>query len=266
VTLQGKRVQLRPLTRADLDEIEAWALHTDPLYAAWNRLPWHRLGKDLWHALQSADPALARYAIVDPLGAEGPAVEDLRVRPLGAEGPAVEDLRVRPLGAEGPAVEDLRVRPLGAEGPAVEDLRVRPPGRVIGLIGLVGVGRGCSPLLSIFLGSDFVGQGLGTDALRTLLRHAFGEWCFASVRLQVAATNARACRAYGKCGFRLTGRRYHPLEPEESLAFLDEPRYRHLQAHFRQEEGRTYLLFYDMEARAEEWQAWDQNLLQNSAD
>jgi RimJ/RimL family protein N-acetyltransferase len=197
-------VQLRPLTRADLDEIEAWPPHTDPLYVDWNRFPWRRLGKDLWHEIEATDPTLVRYAIVDHRNA------------------------------------------------------------VIGVIGLVDAGRGRSPSLSIFLGAEYCGRGLGTDALRTLLRHAFEECRYAAVRLQVAATNARARRAYERCGFRLAGTRYRPVEPEESLAFLDDPRYHHLRPCFRQADGRTFALFYDMEIRAEDWQPWDRNLLQDS--
>jgi aminoglycoside 6'-N-acetyltransferase len=203
MSLQGERVSLRPLTRADLDEVEAWTPHTDPLDAAWNRFPWHRLGKDLWHELESTDSALARFAVVDRQG------------------------------------------------------------RVVGVIGLVDAGRGCCPLLSIFLGADYVGQGLGADALRTLLRHAFRERACAGVRLNVAATNARAQRAYVKCGFRTVGRRYRPVPADESLDYLDDPRYRHLRRYLRREDGRTYLLFYDMEIQAAEWEAWDRNLLRH---
>jgi len=198
--LLGKRVHLRPLTRADLDEIEAWTPYTDPLFVAWNRFPWQHLGKDLWLDLQSTDPSTERYAIVDL------------------------------------------------------------PGRVIGLIGLVSVDGGLSLLLSIFLGSDFVGQGLGTDALLTLLRYAFQGCGIACVRLSVAATNGRARKAYEKCGFRVTGRRYRAVGEEESLAFLDDARYRELRPCFRQEDGRLYVLFYNMEIRARDWPAEERNL------
>lgn len=191
--LRGERVEIRPLTRDDLDEIEAWTPYTDPLYVAWNRFPWHRLGKDLWHELESVDPEVERYAIVDSLR------------------------------------------------------------RVIGVAGLVNVDGGNALVLSIFLGADFVGQGLGSDALRTLLRYAFQERGLAAVCLQVAAANVRARRVYERCGFRLMGRRYRPVEEGESLAFLDDARYRELRACFRREAGRIYALFYDMEVRAADW-------------
>ncbi|MDI7276078.1 MAG: GNAT family N-acetyltransferase [Anaerolineae bacterium] len=193
--LRGERVVVRRLLRRDLDEVEAWTPFTDPLYAPWNRFPWHRLGKDLWYELESTDPLVERYAIVDLQG------------------------------------------------------------RVIGVLGLVGGEHPSSPVLSIFLGADYCGQGLGSDALQAVMRHAFEERGFASVRLQVAATNRRAVRAYEKCGFRATGKHYRPVEEGESLAFLDEPQYRALRQYYRLEGGRAYLLFYDMEAHSADWRA-----------
>lgn len=195
MALQGERVSLRPLTRRDLDEVEAWTPFTQPLDLAWNRFPWHRLGKDLWHELQSTDPAVERYAVLDGRG------------------------------------------------------------RVIGIVGVVDVDESVTSTVSIFLGADYVGQGLGSDALRTLLRHAFLTRHLQAVRLDVAATNSRARRAYKKCGFRVTGRRYRPVEEGQSLAFLAEPRYRHLRSFYREEAGRTYVLFYNMEIGAEDWLA-----------
>lgn len=193
--LQGERVSLRPLTRQDLDEVEAWTPFTHPLDLAWNRFPWHRMGKDLWLELESTDPTAERFAVLNRQE------------------------------------------------------------QVIGIVGLINVDAGQTPTLSIFLGADFVGQGLGSDALRTVLRHVFVARGVRAVCLSVAATNTRACRAYEKCGFRVTGRRYRPVEEWQSLAFLDEPRYRHLRSFYRQEAGRTYALFYNMEISAEEWLA-----------
>ncbi len=192
--LQGKRVSLRPLTRDDLDAIEAWAPYTDSLYAAWNRFPWHRLGKDLWHELEATDQAVERYAIVDDSG------------------------------------------------------------RVVGVLGLI-LDEAQAPLLSIFLGAEYVNRGLGTDALETLLQHAFTERGFQAVHLDVAASNRRARHVYEKCGFRVVDARYRPVEEGESLAFLAEPRYRDLHACYRRRHGRTYALYFRMIVRAEDWEA-----------
>ena len=191
--LQGERVSLRALARADLDQVEAWTPYTDPLYVAWNEFPWHRMGKDLWYALESIDPAVERFAIVDRQA------------------------------------------------------------RVIGLAALVSVDGGPCPVLSIFLGSAYVNQGLGSDAVRTLLGYAFQERKCTAVRLEVAATNARARRAYDKCGFRIVGSRYRPASDDRSLDCLDDERYRHLRRFCRQENGRTCVLFYVMEIRVRDW-------------
>ncbi len=195
MALRGERVSLRPLTRADLDEIEAWTPFSEPPDLALNRLPWHRLGKDLWHELQSIDTQVERYAVLD-----------------------------------------------------LQD-------RVIGVIGLAGVDGDRSPTLSVFLGADYVGQGLGPDALRTVLDHAFRQQGCRAVRLDVAAWNSRARRAYEKCGFRLAGQGYRPVDEDQVLTYLDEPRYGHLRRFYRVENGRTYALFYRMRLDVEDWVA-----------
>ena len=56
------------------------------------------------------------------------------------------------------------------------------------------------------------GQGLGTDAVATLLRHLFHDLNFRSVRLNTYATNLRALRSYAKVGFKKVAarRRFRP--------------------------------------------------------
>ncbi|HKZ70991.1 MAG TPA: GNAT family protein [Anaerolineales bacterium] len=53
---------------------------------------------------------------------------------------------------------------------------------------------------------EFWGKGYGTDAVQVILRYAFTELNLWRVSLSVLATNARAIRAYEKCGFVLEGR------------------------------------------------------------
>jgi RimJ/RimL family protein N-acetyltransferase len=58
--------------------------------------------------------------------------------------------------------------------------------------------------ISLAVGLDDVGrlgQGLGTEAIKLVLGHAFGTMNLHRVSLRVAAYNARAIRAYEKCGF-----------------------------------------------------------------
>ncbi|MGI6081505.1 MAG: GNAT family N-acetyltransferase [Limnochordia bacterium] len=49
-------------------------------------------------------------------------------------------------------------------------------------------------------------QGFGTDAVITLLRHAFGNMRLSCIYLRVFASNLRAIRCYEKAGFRKEGR------------------------------------------------------------
>jgi UDP-4-amino-4,6-dideoxy-N-acetyl-beta-L-altrosamine N-acetyltransferase len=63
-------------------------------------------------------------------------------------------------------------------------------------------------VLGIFIGEkDYWGKGYGPDAIRALLRFAFGEMNLHRVELEVLDYNSRAIRCYEKCGFKLEGRR-----------------------------------------------------------
>jgi RimJ/RimL family protein N-acetyltransferase len=48
---------------------------------------------------------------------------------------------------------------------------------------------------------DLLGQGIGTLAIRLLLRHAFETMGLHRLDLRVLAFNRRAIRCYEKCGF-----------------------------------------------------------------
>lgn len=51
-----------------------------------------------------------------------------------------------------------------------------------------------------------LGMGLGRDAVRTLMRHAFGTLGLHRLSLRVVAYNTRAIRCYQACGFVVEGR------------------------------------------------------------
>ena len=53
---------------------------------------------------------------------------------------------------------------------------------------------------------QFLGRGLGTEAIRLVLRHAFGTLQMHRVDLKVLAVNERAIAAYRACGFVEEGR------------------------------------------------------------
>ncbi len=81
-------------------------------------------------------------------------------------------------------------------------------GVLIGNIGLHDINwRDRRAELGIAIGEKaYWGKGYGSDAIRTLLRFAFQEMNLHRVSLRVREDNARAIRAYEKCGFQLEGR------------------------------------------------------------
>lgn len=77
-------------------------------------------------------------------------------------------------------------------------------------------------LVGIFLGKEYWGQGLGSDALRILVDFCFLEANLNKVRLDVFSFNERAIRCYEKVGFVREGAlraemfrdgRYHDVIP-----------------------------------------------------
>jgi RimJ/RimL family protein N-acetyltransferase len=95
----------------------------------------------------------------------------------------------------------------------------------IGCVGIRGINRRAqSGILDIVIGEKAEwGHGYGTDAVHTIVAHAFGALGLESVTLEVLPFNERAIRAYERCGFRVTGtntadeydrrgRRWRPLE------------------------------------------------------
>ena len=60
--------------------------------------------------------------------------------------------------------------------------------------------------LHLFIGSETMrGKGYGQAATRLLIQHAFDDLNLHRVYLFVLADNARAIRAYEKCGFQIEG-------------------------------------------------------------
>jgi RimJ/RimL family protein N-acetyltransferase len=130
---------------------------------------------------------------------------------------------------------------------AVEDL----DGHLIGRLSLRQISRHKSARLGITLGADYVGQGYGTDALRTFLAYYFWELGFETLYLNVAAPNKRAIRCYEKCGFEYIGSHYQGIDRDGRLAFLKDEKYRHIRQFFKKKRGRHVVLFYDMKIERE---------------
>jgi aminoglycoside 6'-N-acetyltransferase len=59
--------------------------------------------------------------------------------------------------------------------------------------------------IDLFLGSGFRGRGVGTDAVRTMVRHLVEDRGHHRVTIDPAVDNQAAVRAYEKAGFRPVG-------------------------------------------------------------
>jgi RimJ/RimL family protein N-acetyltransferase len=131
---------------------------------------------------------------------------------------------------------------------AVEDLS----GHLVGRLSLRQISGRKSARLGITLGAEYVGQGYGTDAIRTFLVYYFRELGFQTLYLDVAAPNERAIRCYERCGFKYVGSRYRGVGSDERLAFLKDEKYRDIRRFFKKEEDRNLVLFYDMKIDKED--------------
>ena len=76
-------------------------------------------------------------------------------------------------------------------------------GEPVGNVSLIGIDEAHGRAeLGVSIGAKaFWGRGLGTDAIRRVLRHAFAELALRRVWLITDADNQRAIRCYEKCGF-----------------------------------------------------------------
>ncbi|MBP2018494.1 RimJ/RimL family protein N-acetyltransferase [Symbiobacterium terraclitae] len=92
---------------------------------------------------------------------------------------------------------------LNSLAPRPEWAIVNEQGRFIGLVRLWRISeRNRSAMLTIYIGEkDHWGRGYGTDALRLVLREAFGPMDLHRVELHVFEFNRRAIRSYEKAGF-----------------------------------------------------------------
>jgi len=59
--------------------------------------------------------------------------------------------------------------------------------------------------IDLFVGADFQGRGLGTDAVRTMARHLIRDRGHHRLVIDPSADNERTIRAYEKVGFRRVG-------------------------------------------------------------
>jgi len=124
---------------------------------------------------------------------------------------------------------------------------------VIGRISLREIWGRHSARLGIGLGTEYVGKGYGTEALRLFLHHYFSDLGFERMVLDVSAINIRAVRCYERCGFRYVGSHYEYIGADEDVAFLKEERYQDLKRFFRRKTQHNWALSYDMALEKADW-------------
>lgn len=86
---------------------------------------------------------------------------------------------------------------------------------LVGMVSCYGIDwKNRSGELGVYIGdSRLWGQGLGTDAVRTLIDHVFDDLGLRRICLNTFASNDRALRSYHRVGFRRvsTRRRFRPV-------------------------------------------------------
>jgi aminoglycoside 6'-N-acetyltransferase len=76
--------------------------------------------------------------------------------------------------------------------------------------------------VDIFLGDDFAGRGIGTEAVRQITRLLVDEHGYRRITLDPAVENEAAIRSYEKAGFRRVGTLERASRDHESAGWRDE--------------------------------------------
>jgi aminoglycoside 6'-N-acetyltransferase len=143
--------------------------------------------------------------------------ERVLLRPLTlADVPAVAAIQAQPGVAKWwgePTDKDLREKADGTEGVVPFAIELDSE-----LVGLIEYHEEEDPMyrhagIDLFLSEHVHGQGLGTDAVRTVARYLVRERGHHRITIDPAADNTAAIRAYEKVGFRPVGvmRQYERL-------------------------------------------------------
>jgi aminoglycoside 6'-N-acetyltransferase len=134
--------------------------------------------------------------------------------------PTTPDLELRPLApADAPALRALHQDPgvlrwwgpMEPEFPDDEPESTRFTIVAAGVIaGMIQFGEESEPdyrhaWVDIFVGDEFAGRGIGTEAIRRVVRMLFEEEGHHRITIDPAADNAAAIRCYEKAGFRRVG-------------------------------------------------------------
>jgi diamine N-acetyltransferase len=110
-----------------------------------------------------------------------------------------------------------------------------------------------SAWLGIYFGYEFVNQGMGTDAMLTLMRYFFENMQFEHLLLDVASHNKRAIRCYEKCGFGLTRKMYSDHDPRMNIDIFGDERFREVRRYFIHDGNKVRVEFDEMEISRGTW-------------
>jgi len=133
---------------------------------------------------------------------------------------------------------------------SIEDLG----GQLVGLISLYKMEpKTKTAWVGIYLGYEFIDQGMGTDAMLTLLRYYFEEMQFELLFLDVASHNKRAIRCYQKCGFEFIRKKYSDHDPRMNIDIFGDERFKEIREYFKKEGKKVLVEFDEMEISKERW-------------
>jgi RimJ/RimL family protein N-acetyltransferase len=121
-------------------------------------------------------------------------------------------------------------------------------GEIIGVHSLARIDRAARRVgnMGVRIRSDVCDQGYGIETLGALLAATLDSFA-QSIRLDVAAPNARAIRCYERCGMQIVDEfwRDHHGEPIDP----DAPKWSFALPHIRRQQGKWVVRFYWMEIR-----------------
>ena len=127
-------------------------------------------------------------------------------------------------------------------------------GQLVGFICLYKIEPGSKTAwLGIFFGYEFVNQGMGTDAMLTLMQYFFGEMQFERLFLDVASHNKRAIRCYKKCGFGFGRKKYSNHDPRMNIDIFGDDRFKEVRKYFVEDGDKIRVEFDEMEISREAW-------------
>ncbi len=109
-----------------------------------------------------------------------------------------------------------------------------------------------SARLGITIGSPYVSQGYGTEALACFLDAFFGPMRFRTMVLDVAALNERAVRCYRTLGFQATGSHWRDAGAR-FLSILSAETRTKIEPYLRHGRHTVWVQFYDMQLQHTEW-------------